>query len=63
MGVRLCAYFGVGGITAMVVGATPTTALLEIGGYTVWGAGLLVASASYQRLTRPECRGAPIPVA
>lgn len=65
MGAGLCAYFGVGGISAMAVGATPAgpVTVLEIGGYTVWGVGLLVASASYQRLTRPECRGAPIPVA
>ncbi|NMH77196.1 hypothetical protein [Pseudonocardia xinjiangensis] len=59
MGVGLSAYFGVGGMTAMAVGATPAGlgAVLEIGGYTLWGAGLLVASTSYYRLTRPECQG------
>jgi hypothetical protein len=59
MGAGLSAYFGVGGMSAMAVGATPAGpgALMEIGGYTVWGVGLLVASTSYYRLTRPECRG------
>jgi hypothetical protein len=41
MGSGLVAYFGVGGIAALLSGATPgdlATALM-IGGYTVWGSG------------------------
>lgn len=58
MGVGLGAYFGVGGTIALAVGATPTDAgaLLMIGGYTLWGLGLLVGSISYHRLTKAECR-------
>jgi hypothetical protein len=29
--------------------------LLEMGGYTLWGVGLVVAAASYFALTRPPC--------
>jgi hypothetical protein len=59
MGVGLGAYFGVGGTIAMAVGATPAEqgALLEIGGYTAWGIGLLMTSTSYYSLTKAECPG------
>jgi hypothetical protein len=60
MGTGLVAYFGAGGISAMISGQAPSDpgAVLMIGGYTAWGIGLLIASTSYHRLTRPPC---PLP--
>lgn len=57
MGAGLCAYFGVGGMIAAVVGLTPgdPVEMVEIGGYTLWGLALLVVSTSYYRLTKPPC--------
>lgn len=53
MGAGLVAYFGVGGLGALSTGMQPADlpAVLMIGGYTLWGLGLLVASVSYARLT------------
>jgi hypothetical protein len=59
MGAGLSLYFGVGGMSAVApTGNTHARwdTFMEIGGYTAWGAGLLVASASYHGLTKPECR-------
>ncbi|MBF9127713.1 hypothetical protein I0C86_01685 [Plantactinospora sp. S1510] len=58
IGASLTAYFGIAGITAWIRGDLRgpfLPLLLEIGGYTLWGLGLLVASASYFTLTRPPC--------
>lgn len=60
MGLGLTLYFGLAGMTAMAMGRTPPDAALSIGGYTAWGVGLLIASASYYRLTKPPCSGAPV---
>ncbi|MGH8792402.1 MAG: hypothetical protein ACRDXX_07135 [Stackebrandtia sp.] len=54
MGVGLGLYFGVFGMIAIAAGHAGGGEL-EIAGYTVWGVGLLLASASYHRLTKPEC--------
>jgi hypothetical protein len=53
----LCLYFGLAGMSALATGQTlgDLGAVLAIGGYTLWGVGLLVASASYYRLTKPKC--------
>lgn len=63
MGTGLVAYFGAGGIPAMATSATPADlkAILEIGGYTVGGIGLLIAATAYARLTRPPCQPAEAP--
>jgi len=58
MGASLTAYFGVVGMSAWIRGDLDGPfphLLLELGGYTLWGVGLLVASASYFALTRPPC--------
>ncbi|MEV4621106.1 hypothetical protein AB0J74_20650 [Asanoa sp. NPDC049573] len=58
MGASLTAYFGIAGMSAWIHGDIDGQfwpLLLELGGYTLWGIGLLVASASYFRLTRPPC--------
>jgi hypothetical protein len=58
MGAGLTAYFGIVGVSAWIrgeFGGPFLPLLLEIGGYTLWGVGLLVASASYFRLTRRPC--------
>ncbi|GIF76418.1 hypothetical protein [Asanoa siamensis] len=58
MGGSLAAYFGVAGMSAWARGDIDgpfLTLLLELGGYTLWGIGLLVASASYFTLTKPPC--------
>jgi hypothetical protein len=60
MGLGLTLYFGLGGMTAIATGRTPTGATLMISGYTVWGIGLLITSASYYRLTKPPCSNAPV---
>lgn len=61
MGAGLTAYFGLGGIPIMLadgVGEYPVWwGFAVIGGYTVWGLGLLVASVSYFALTKPSCDG------
>ena len=60
VGASLTAYFGIAGMTAWIrgdAGGPFLPLLLEMGGYTLWGVGLLVASASYFALTRPPCRG------
>jgi hypothetical protein len=53
VGCGLLAYFGIGGFGAMATGRTPAdlAAVLMIGGYTVWGVGLLVAALSYAATT------------
>jgi hypothetical protein len=59
VGASLTAYFGIAGMTAWIRGDLSgpfLPLLLEMGGYTLWGVGLLVASASYLALTRPPCR-------
>ncbi|MEV4822147.1 hypothetical protein [Micromonospora sp. NPDC049274] len=62
VGASLTAYFGIAGTTAWIrgdFGGPFVPLLLEMGGYTLWGVGLLVASASYFTLTRAPCsRGA-----
>ncbi|MDG4825187.1 hypothetical protein O7635_25345 [Asanoa sp. WMMD1127] len=58
IGASLTAYFGIAGMTAWIRGAFGgpfLPLLLEMGGYSLWGVGLLVAAASYARLTRPPC--------
>ncbi|MEV4537790.1 hypothetical protein AB0J82_28830 [Asanoa sp. NPDC049518] len=58
MGASLSAYFGIAGMSAWIRGDIDGSfgqILLELGGYTLWGIGLLIASASYFRLTRPPC--------
>ena len=58
VGASLTAYFGIAGMTAWIRGdfGGPFLPLLaEMGGYTLWGVGLLVAAASYFALTRPPC--------
>ncbi|SDT19859.1 hypothetical protein [Actinoplanes derwentensis] len=58
VGTSLTAYFGIAGMTAWIrgsFGGAFLPLLLEMGGYTLWGAGLLVASASYYAMTRPPC--------
>jgi hypothetical protein len=58
VGCGLLAYFGVGGFGAMGAGLVPVDrdALLMIGGYTVWGVGLLVAALSYAATTAQPSR-------
>lgn len=53
MSVGLLVYFGIGGVTAAIVG--DTSGVLAIGTYTAWGAGLGVACLSYARLTKAPC--------
>lgn len=58
VGASLTAYFGIAGMTAWIrgdFGGPFLPLLLEMGGYTLWGVGLLVGSASYFALTRPPC--------
>lgn len=58
VGASLTAYFGIAGMTAWIrgeFGGPFLPLLLEMGGYTLWGVGLLVASASYFTLTRAPC--------
>jgi hypothetical protein len=58
VGASLTAYFGIAGMTGWIrghFGGPFLTLLLEMGGYTLWGVGLLVAAASYFALTRPPC--------
>lgn len=58
IGASLTAYFGIAGMTAWIrgdFGGPFLPLLLQMGGYTLWGVGLLVASVSYFRLTRPPC--------
>lgn len=58
MGASLTAYFGIVGMGAWIRGDVRgpfLVLLLELGGYTLWGVGLLVASASYYALTKPPC--------
>jgi hypothetical protein len=58
IGGSLTAYFGIGATSAWIGGDIEgpfLSLLLELGGYTLWGVGLLVASASYFTLTRPPC--------
>ncbi|TDC09687.1 hypothetical protein E1267_06540 [Nonomuraea longispora] len=52
--IGLLAYFGVGGLTASLLGNT--AGAVEITGYVVWGIGLAMATASYALLTRRPCR-------
>lgn len=59
MGAGLTTYFGLAGISSMVQDGLGSTYPLwwgfaVIGGYTVWGVGLLVASLSYYLLTKPS---------
>jgi hypothetical protein len=57
-GASLTAYFGIAGMIAWIrgdFGGAFLPLLLEMGGYTLWGVGLLVAAASYFALTRPPC--------
>ncbi|MEV6600718.1 hypothetical protein AB0M36_28280 [Actinoplanes sp. NPDC051346] len=59
VGAGLTVYFGIAGMTAWIRGDTGgpfLPLLLDMGGYTLWGTGLLVACASYAALTRPPCR-------
>ena len=56
MSIGLGLYFGIGGLTAVLLGKTGGA--LEILAYTGWGVGLAVACASYARRTRPVCRSA-----
>ena len=53
MSVGLGLYFGIGGLTAVLLGKTGGA--LEILAYVGWGAGLAVACASYAQRTRPAC--------
>ncbi|BCY07028.1 hypothetical protein [Actinoplanes sp. L3-i22] len=58
IGAGLTAYFGIAGMIAWIrgdFGGPFLPLLLEMGGYTLWGLGLLVAAASYFALTRPAC--------
>jgi hypothetical protein len=58
VGASLTAYFGIAGMTAWIrgeFGGPFLPLLLEMGGYTLWGVGLLVAAASYFAMTRPPC--------
>jgi hypothetical protein len=58
IGASLTAYFGIAGMTAWMrgdFGGPFLRLLLEMGGYTLWGVGLLVAAGSYFALTRPPC--------
>ncbi|WP_211349505.1 hypothetical protein [Micromonospora pisi] len=62
IGASLTAYFGIAGMTAWIrgdFGGPLLPLLLEMLGYTFWGIGLLVASASYYTLTRAPCSRAP----
>ena len=54
LGAGLTAYFGVGGFGAIITGEEPFAVpiVVMMSGYTAWGVGLLIASASYARLTR-----------
>ncbi|MEU4623551.1 hypothetical protein AB0G04_26740 [Actinoplanes sp. NPDC023801] len=59
VGASLTAYFGIAGMTAWIrgeFGGPFLPLLLEMGGYTLWGVGLLVAAVSYLASTRPPCR-------
>lgn len=53
MSIGLCLYFGIGGLTAVLLGKTGGA--LEILAYTGWGAGLAIACTSYAHRTRPTC--------
>ncbi|MGN9785615.1 hypothetical protein ACTMTF_29625 [Nonomuraea sp. ZG12] len=58
VGGGLAGYFGVVGLTETLnggLGADLGWALAVISGYTVWGAGLLVAATSYVIMTKPPC--------
>lgn len=57
MGAGLTVYFGIGGFGAMITDPTglDLAGIVMIGGYTLWGLGLLAASYSYARATRPVC--------
>jgi hypothetical protein len=58
VGASLTAYFGIAGMTAWIrgdFGGAFLPLLLEMGGYTLWGIGLLVAAASYYAMTQPPC--------
>ncbi|PRX12605.1 hypothetical protein CLV67_12728 [Actinoplanes italicus] len=58
IGASLTAYFGIAGMIAWIrgdVGGAFLPLLLEMGGYTLWGVGLLVAAAWYFASTRPPC--------
>jgi hypothetical protein len=59
VGASLTAYFGIAGMIAWIrgdFGGSFVPLMLEMGGYTIWGLGLLVAATSYFALTRPACR-------
>ena len=65
VGASLTAYFGIAGMTAWIrgeFGGPFLTLLLEMGGYTLWGVGLLVAAAAYFALTRPPCPALSSPI-
>jgi hypothetical protein len=58
MGASLTAYFGIAGMIAWILGefgGSFVPLMLEMGGYTIWGVGLLVSATSYFALTRPPC--------
>ncbi|WP_213455054.1 hypothetical protein [Rhizomonospora bruguierae] len=58
VGASLTAYFGIAGMTAWIrgeFGGPFLPLLLQMGGYTLWGIGLLAASVWYIALTRPPC--------
>ncbi|NYE75462.1 hypothetical protein [Microlunatus parietis] len=59
MAAGLLAYFGIGGIGALLTGhdSADPAAWLMIGGYTLWGLGLLLAAAGYARLTDSVAAG------
>ncbi|SBV27081.1 hypothetical protein GA0070620_2585 [Micromonospora krabiensis] len=72
IGASLTAYFGIVGLSAWIRGDIRgpfPRLLMELGGYTLWGVGLLVACASYSALTRPapsravNARAVAVPVA
>ena len=63
VGASLTAYFGIAGMSAWIRGDIDgpfLPLLLEMGGYTLRGVGLLVAAASYFALTRPPCPRPPL---
>ncbi|TDO68644.1 hypothetical protein EV651_102567 [Kribbella sp. VKM Ac-2571] len=53
MSIGLGLYFGIGGLTALLLGKTGGA--LEILAYTGWGVGLAAACAAYAHRTRPAC--------
>ncbi|HEY6737563.1 MAG TPA: hypothetical protein VI076_01835 [Actinopolymorphaceae bacterium] len=68
IGAGLTGYFGVGSIAASLQGRVhidyPLWWIVAVfGGYVLWGVGLLVASASYLILTKPECPSRARPLA